>query len=466
MNDERQRGARPGRPGDPEHLPPQPASPHSSRRRFLKDAGLGALTVGLLPGMAGCSDDPVGSTPDAGPSDGSPGEGSGTDVEFMVVALPDTQYYSDHYPKIFEAQTQWIADNAKKEKIAFVTHLGDIVDNGPSLRQWKNAREAMDILDTAGVRYGTCLGNHDFQYGDNEYSYPSSLDSSCSSTFTDLDCRAKEYLDNFGPKRFTGRAWYGGASPSGQSSYQTFSVGTQDFLFLHLAVDPRVAEIAWAQTVLNKHPRAAVHLSTHRYMYDFRLVKTLPMPLNALLGGRFVDLLHSKGQPLYFKDSTSADTFFLNFIYENPNIFMVHCGHVDAEFRDVSKNKAGLPVHEILVDFQELSPKGGDGWMRLLTFNLTRGKVKVRTFSPTLGTYRKNGASLDTSISAMKIALTSYASLLRSLGLDLQKLQAQLDTWTKTAAGKAELAKLLYEDGRRDSEFTLDVSFSSYRASS
>ena len=435
----------------------------TSRRRFLRDAGLAALSVGLLPGAVACGDDPPGGSPDAGPGDGGSPEASGPDTEFMVVALPDTQYYSDHYPQIFEAQTQWIADNASKEKIQFVTHLGDIVDNGPSLRQWKSARKAMDILDAAGVRYGTCLGNHDFQYSDTEYSYPSSVDSSCS-TISDLDCAAKEYLTYFGPKRFAGKAWYGGASPSEQSSYQTFKVGAQEFLFLHLAVDPRAAEVTWAQGVLNKFPKAAVHVSTHRYMYDFRLVKTLPFPLSNLVGGRFIDMLHGSVQPLYFKDSVSADTFFLKFIHANPQIFMVHCGHVDAELRQVSKNKAGLSVHEILVDFQELSPKGGDGWMRLLTFNLTQGKVKVRTYSPSLKQFRKNGAGLDSSINAMKVALNSYANLLKSLGLDLQKLQTQLDTWSNTTAGKAELAKLLYEDGRRDSEFTLDVPFSSYKA--
>jgi len=435
-----------------------------SRRKFLKDAGLAALTIGALPVAGACSDDAAGEA-DAGPvGDGGVGDSGGPDEEFTVVVLPDTQYYSDHYPQIYEAQTKWIVDNAKKERIEFVTHLGDIVDNGPNLRQWKNARKAMDALDKAGIPYGTCIGNHDLQYSDSEYSYPSTVDSSCAA-FSDFDCSAKDYLDNFGPKRFTGKSWYGGASTSGQSNYQTFTVGTQQFLFLHLALDPRAAELKWAQTVLNKHPKAAVHLSTHRYMYDFRLVSTLPFPLNGLLGGRFDAMLHSMGQTLYYKDSIPGENLFQQFIQPNKNIFMVHCGHVDAELRQVSKNKAGLPVHEILVDFQELSPKGGDGWMRLLTFNLTRGKVKVRTYSPTLKQFRKNGAGLGSSIQAMKMALTSYASLLKSLGLDLNQLQKQLDTWANTSAGQAELKKLLYDGGKRDSDFTLDVKFSDYKAS-
>jgi len=440
----------------------------TTRRRFLERAGLAALAAGLAPGALACSDDTTSSAADAGLrgdaglTDGGGNLDLGPQVEFMVVALPDTQHYADAYPKTFEAQTQWIADNAKKHNIQFVTHLGDIVDNGPNLRQWKNARQAMDVLDKAGVPYGTCVGNHDVQYGDSEYQYPSNLDSSCS-PFSGLDCKAKEYLDNFGPKRYAGKAWYGGASPSGQSNYQTFTVAGQQFLFLHLALDPAAAERTWAQTVLTANPKAAVHVSTHRYMYDFRLVKTLPFPLNALTGGRYDSTLHAVDNKPYYNDSLTADQLFQQLIAPNKNIFMVQCGHVDAEFRQVSKNKAGLPVHELLVDFQELSPNGGDGWMRLMTFNLTRGKVKVQTYSPTLGKFRVNGAGLDTSLQAMNMALTQYGSMLKSLGLDLNKLKQQLDAW-KTPAGKAELKKLLFDEGKRDSDFTLDVAFSSYRA--
>lgn len=431
-----------------------------TRRQFLQQTGLAGLALGALPGLvAGCED---GST--AEPADGGLADSAPADVEFMVVALPDTQYYSDHYPAVFEDQTRWIVDNAAKHKIAFVTHLGDLVDNGPNLRQWKNAKKSMSRLDQASVPYGTCVGNHDVQYSDNEYSYPTTLDSSCSN-FADFDCAAKDYLDNFGPKQFAGRKWYGGASPSGQSNYQTFTVGGQLFLFLHLAVDPRAAEVKWAKQVLDANPTAAVHLSTHRYMYDYRLVDTLPFPLNGLLGGRFDTLTHSIGQKVYTKDSGTADALFQQLIKPNTNIFMVHCGHVDAELRQVSKNKAGLAVHEILVDFQEFSPKGGDGWMRLLTFNLTRKTIKVQTYSPTLKRYRKNGEGLDASLKAFQWALNSFSAYLKSFGLDPIKLQQQVDTWSKTAAGRKEFAKLLYGDGRRDSEFTLQVDFAAYPAS-
>ena len=47
-----------------------------------------------------------------------------------VVALPDTQFSSEKYPKIWEAQIDWIVANRKDLNIADVVHLGDITQNG------------------------------------------------------------------------------------------------------------------------------------------------------------------------------------------------------------------------------------------------------------------------------------------------------------------------------------------------
>src|SRR5207244_7300935 len=52
---------------------------------------------------------------------------------FTIVALPDTQYYTELEAKseqYFKGQTRWIVANRDKEHIAFVTHLGDIQQDG------------------------------------------------------------------------------------------------------------------------------------------------------------------------------------------------------------------------------------------------------------------------------------------------------------------------------------------------
>ncbi len=420
-----------------------------SRREFIKRAGLVALSAGALPYLGGC---------------GGEEEDLPPDETFSLVALPDTQNFADKYPEVYEAQTRWIAENLETEGIKFVTHLGDIVNNGPNKRQWKNARKAMDLLDKANVPYGTCVGNHDVMYNDGEYQFPGSVDTSCAYK-SQVDCDGKDYLANFGPTRYKGKPWFGGASPSGLSNYQTITEGGHKFLFLHLSVDPRKTELAWAQKVLDQHKDAAVHLSTHRYMYDYRLVKTLPAPLNKLLGGRFDGLAQAMGQTPYFKDSLSCEQLWKTFIYNNTNIFMVQCGHVDAELRQVTKNAAGLPVHEILVDFQESEARGGNGWLRLMKLNLTRGSVDVKTYSPSLKKFRRNGENVQNAFTIFNWVLKDYGSYLAAVGLDQKELKKQLDYWEKDKKGRVEFTKLLLEGGRRDSEFTLDVDFAAYPAS-
>ncbi len=57
--------------------------------------------------------------------------------EFTIIALPDTQHYSEAYPAIFTSQTQWIVDNKDARNIVFVTHEGDIVEHNNLASEWE-----------------------------------------------------------------------------------------------------------------------------------------------------------------------------------------------------------------------------------------------------------------------------------------------------------------------------------------
>lgn len=87
---------------------------------------------------------------------------------FSIIIIPDTQYYSENFPFIFNVQTQWIVDNRDAWNIVYVAHTGDIVNNPSSIPQWRNANRAMSILEDAvserfpnGIPYGVVPGNHD-----------------------------------------------------------------------------------------------------------------------------------------------------------------------------------------------------------------------------------------------------------------------------------------------------------------
>ena len=78
--------------------------------------------------------------------------------------LPDTQFYttSEGGAAIFNSQTQWVADHVIGDQLAFVSHVGDIVQNGAAYEiEWTRADTAMDSLDGL-IPYSAIPGNHDF----------------------------------------------------------------------------------------------------------------------------------------------------------------------------------------------------------------------------------------------------------------------------------------------------------------
>src|SRR5947208_754187 len=89
---------------------------------------------------------PTDATPAPGPAV-SAGELLGDGPPFSIVLLPDTQFYAASYPKYFDDQTRWIARERDNRKIAFVLHLGDIVDNTKTEPEWQRADASLSLLD-------------------------------------------------------------------------------------------------------------------------------------------------------------------------------------------------------------------------------------------------------------------------------------------------------------------------------
>lgn len=297
---------------------------------------------------------------------------------FTIVAMPDTQNYSDDYPETYTNQTGWVVANRDALNIIFLTHLGDITDNQDDIDQWNNADAAMKILDDAGLPYGCCPGNHDFHYGNGQ--------SIATYEAPEYDALGTNYRAYFGPERFTGKSWYGGCSPSELSNYQIIEYDTgKSMLFLHLCVETPPAELAWAQEVLNAHRDLPVWLSTHRYMENAeQFAGSLGAPLG-ILAGRYPQIWYDTAEPVYRSDGITADEFFNLFVRINKNIFMVHCGHFHGWYDQTSANNWGLPVYEILTDYQD-ADNGGDGWLRYYTFTKQSDGsylVSAKTYSTT-----------------------------------------------------------------------------------
>ncbi len=215
--------------------------------------------------------------------------------------------------------------------------------------------------------------------------------------------------------------------------------------------------------MLAAHPNAAVALSTHRYLFDLRMTPEMPKPFPLLRARRFDDFMINFVQPLFIVGGWTAEKLFKHFVSTHPQIYMVQCGHIDAEYYQVSENVAGLPVHEILVDFQSLPPDGGNGWLRLLRYDLAAGKIHVETWSPLLERFREDAEGCDYSVEVVMTYFNMVKGSIQNMP-DYDVVEERLAYWTGTVEGKQEFCDMLYDGGMRDSDFSFDVDFGAYRA--
>jgi hypothetical protein len=278
-----------------------------------------------------------------------------------------------------------------------------------------------------------------------------------------VDCEFTAFRERFGPEVYAGRAWYGGASPSGRSSFQQVEAEGLDLLFLHLPEDAPEPEVAWAEGVLADHPQALAHLTTHRLIFDYRLTDIMPSPLDLFVAGRFNALTYAIGdQGLRFTDGTTADGIHQRLVASQPNVWGVHCGHVDGEYRLAETNARGLPAYELLTDFQDMAG-GGGGLLRVLTFDLSAETVSVSTVSTETDRARQNGEGFEHSLDILEAYKGTAYDALEGLGFDTSVYDALFaEIQVEGSELREQYRASLYGGGERDSAFVLDVPFSDY----
>ena len=281
---------------------------------------------------------------------------------FTIVVLPDTQYYSDNYPWIFDNQTQWIIENKESMNIVFVTHLGDLVDHWESIEEWNNANTSMSKLD-GNLPFGVLPGNHDgAETGGNLINYN----------------------NYFCFNRFKNESWYGGAYQNiNTNNYQLFSAGGDDYLIFHIQFDPSDDVLFWASNVIDKYPSRRVIVSTHDYVHGYYYYSNSRSEIGKNMWKKLV--------------KPHAD-----------QIFLVLSGHYENEVR-ITSLEDGYFVHQLLSDYQD-RPNGGNGWLRIIEFSSINNEISIRTYSPYLDRYETDSNSqfmLDNKITESKFILIS-----------------------------------------------------------
>jgi hypothetical protein len=87
----------------------------------------------------------------------------------------------------------------------------------------------------------------------------------------------------------------------------------------------------------------------------------------------------AQGQPIY------------DALKDNPNLFLILCGHNHGEGSRVDVYN-GHTVYSLLADYQS-DPNGGNGYLRTMEFVPASNEIRVKTYSPTLGTYMTDADS-------------------------------------------------------------------------
>jgi len=279
--------------------------------------------------------------------------------DFTIAVLPDSQYYCAParrgLPAMFSAQTDWIVTNRLAWNIVYVAHLGDIVDTGSNLTQWRNATNALYRLENPlttglpdGIPYGAAVGNHD--------QAPSGDPDGASTTY---------YNRYLGASHFAGKAYYGGYfGTNNDSHFDLFSGGGLDFIAVYLEYDSsaNAAVLAWANALLQ--------------IYSDR---------------RAIVVSHYIGRPATPSTFGSQGGTIYEALKANTNLFLMLCGHVNGEgSREDIYN--GNTIRTLVSDYQ-FRPGGGSGFLRLLRFSPAWNSVRVFSYSPWITEYETDADS-------------------------------------------------------------------------
>lgn len=287
---------------------------------------------------------------------------------FTLVLLPDTQIYSLKYPDIFYTQTEWIAGRA--DSIAFVLHQGDITHNNTE-KEWQAAARAMQLLD-GKVPYTFVPGNHDM------------------GTKGSADVRDTGRMNTYFPyDTYSSRESFGGAFEPGRmdNTWHRFRAGGYDWLILSLEFGPRNEVLDWAGSVIEAHPDHNVIINTHAYMYSDET------RMSAERGHYWLPQAYGVGKATGAEAVNSGQEMWEKLVSQYPNILMVVSGHVlnDGVGTLISEGVNGNKVYQMLANYQggvEGSQNGGNGFLRMLTFDPAASRIEVQTYSPYTEEYK------------------------------------------------------------------------------
>jgi hypothetical protein len=260
---------------------------------------------------------------------------------FSLVWMTDTQYLSQTYPTYFDSACQWIVDNKDIYGVRLVIHTGDIVNTGTDLTQWQNANHSMGILLDNGVPYCWDAGNHDLMSG--------YWNGKLFTAFNVSVLRSKSYWET--------------DCLDGRNTAVSFNASENKFLVVNIEYHANSTVLQWLETILDTHADSHVVVATHAY-------------LNETCG------YGNDGWALALRNGLLAN---------HTNVFMTMSGHYHST-STANRTNVGQRL-ELYFDRQALENERGGASLRILTFDLSQGKIDVRTYDAYAGKFLTDSGS-------------------------------------------------------------------------
>lgn len=264
-------------------------------------------------------------------------------ARFTLGVLPDTQFYSRYATQgqgdlfmerygsnPFESQTRFWAERSDELGTRMVLHLGDVVDRANNAQEWAVADTSMKVLEDADVDYSILGGNHDMPYA------------TYTRTFSAERAALNESLVERDPA-------------TGAHEYHRFEVDSQPFAVLALTWDADETALAWADALLSANADVPTILTSHQLI-------NVDTDAETAISTSFGDKVWNR------------------LISRHDQVFLTFNGHHHGAAHLVRTNSFGNPVHQILMDHQ-MAYMGGNGYMGLVEFDLTNGRIEQTTFS-------------------------------------------------------------------------------------
>lgn len=293
-----------------------------------------------------------------------------------IVLLPDTQTYAEKYPHILDSQVAWIARNAAS--IDFVLQQGDLTQNNND-KEWQVVQSAFTRLNNK-VPYVLALGNHDM--------------GSVAGKFADV--RNSEVYNRYFPyTTMSSLPGFAGAYENAKTdnAFYLFQTGKIKWLVITLEFGPRNEVLDWAGSLARQHPDRTVIINTHSYMYSDSTRQNM--------ADWWRPQAYGVGKDTGRQAVNDGEQIWDKLVKKHPNIRFVFSGHVlnTGVGTLVSVNEAGLPVYQMLANYQEGvkdSQNGGNGYLRIIDMNFRKKRATVRTWSPFLNKqYEKEGHNFE-----------------------------------------------------------------------